>query len=195
MGLQGRADHRRIVGPVLHPCRTWSSGNRRSRLRADAEQRLCTTFPARPPGVVRACRAGLPDASRRVQPHVLHELGVRVDRYGDQDHPCLPARPRTGAAEPSCQPRARLSRRQYGWRFPCRYGSQPRDIRADTAEHLDDPAHLDRGTAVLKRPAKDRRRTGDGSGADRRESRRRNARRGIHRAGGRLDRNIGAAGG
>ena len=194
MGLQGWSDHRRIFCPVLHTGWPWPPRDRRSGLQPDAEQRLHAALPAWPPGFLRTCRARLPDAAGRVQPYVLHQFRIGVGGHGDQDHSRLPAGPRPGAAQSPDQPRARLSRRQYGRRLACRHGPQPRDLRPDASEHLDDPPHLDRGAALLEGPAADRCRDGHGPRAHRREPWRLHPRRCLHRARRRFHRHAGAAG-
>ena len=188
-----RPADRRFLRALQRGGRPRTARDRRRGPRPDAAERLFGALPARPAHVLRAGGEAGAAASRRLQPRLLHQLGLGVRRHRAQDRHGLSSRARRRAAAALRVARAGLSRGQHRRHVAGRDGAEPRDLRGGDAERGDDPPHLGSGGDLHPR------RAGEGGGARGRPAaalrdlRRRDDRGGLRRAGGGVDGHAGAA--
>ena len=90
-----------------------------------------------------------------LEPHLLHQLGVRSRRYRDEGRARLSPGARPGRPHDVRLARARLPRRQFRRRVAGRHGQQPPQVRSDAAGHRAHAPHASAGTTG-SRPAKAR---------------------------------------
>ena len=93
--------------------------------------------------------------ARALQPRLLHQLGLRVDRHRAEDGHGLPSRARRGPPPALRLARARVPRRQHRRHLARRHGEEPRDLRRGHAERRHHPPHLGPGHDLHARRARD----------------------------------------
>ena len=113
--------------------------------RSDRSSRLATldfapTFQMGHPLGVRAPRDWSRIDAGRARPHLLHELGLGVGRYGAEDRARLSPRARRRPAHAPDRPRARLSRRGFRRHFGRRHRAEPQDVFGRAAARRRSPA-------------------------------------------------------
>src|SRR5438067_2165449 len=128
LDARGAADPRCGGGTVVRERRSRPAGDRPGGREPARDHGVRAALPDGTPGRVRAGQRAREDLAGALEARVLHQLRLRIGRYGAEDRPRLAPRSRGSLAHPPDRARARLSRRGLRRHLGRRHGLEPQGL-------------------------------------------------------------------